>query len=205
MLCFILHARLRVHLASGIPCALFYRAYAKFLQKLGRVASRDRGGASASLVMPSECGASSSRGLSAQSPASLGYWVARSSRAMTAGVLGCLKICINTLGVVPANAGTHNHSHSLSGKVVEQGGSNARPQRMGSRFRGDAESRERGMDKGDLRAIVRNPKAPPAVDPGGSGDVRSGRNPRRYGPLKRSKAAALRINSAKHPGKPVLM
>jgi hypothetical protein len=41
------HARLRVHLASGIPCALFYRAYEKFLQKLGRVASRDRGDASA--------------------------------------------------------------------------------------------------------------------------------------------------------------
>jgi hypothetical protein len=45
MLCFILHARLRVHLASGIPCALFYRAYEKFLQKLGRAARRDRGGA----------------------------------------------------------------------------------------------------------------------------------------------------------------
>jgi hypothetical protein len=32
-------------LASGIPCALFYRAYEKFLQKLGRAARRDRGGA----------------------------------------------------------------------------------------------------------------------------------------------------------------
>jgi hypothetical protein len=35
MLCFILHARLRVHLASGIPCALFYWAYEKFLQNSG--------------------------------------------------------------------------------------------------------------------------------------------------------------------------
>src|ERR1700683_4457947 len=35
MLCFVLHARLRVHLASGIPCALFYWAYEEFLQNAG--------------------------------------------------------------------------------------------------------------------------------------------------------------------------
>src|ERR1700683_2850090 len=35
MLCFILHARLRVHLASGIPCALFTKGAEKFLQNSG--------------------------------------------------------------------------------------------------------------------------------------------------------------------------
>jgi hypothetical protein len=51
MLCFILHARLRVHLASGIPCALFYRAYEKFLHTSG--ASRGEI-AEACLVIASE-------------------------------------------------------------------------------------------------------------------------------------------------------
>jgi hypothetical protein len=31
----LLHARLRVHRASGIPCALFYRRREKFLQNSG--------------------------------------------------------------------------------------------------------------------------------------------------------------------------
>jgi hypothetical protein len=35
MLCFILHARLRVHLASGIPCALLTKGAEKFLQNSG--------------------------------------------------------------------------------------------------------------------------------------------------------------------------
>src|SRR3984957_18594885 len=46
MLCFILHARLRVHLASGIPCALFIEGVREIPAKLGRVASRDRGSVS---------------------------------------------------------------------------------------------------------------------------------------------------------------
>src|SRR6266576_1355879 len=40
---FILRARLRVHRAPGIPCALCYRG-AKVLAKPGRIAPRDRGG-----------------------------------------------------------------------------------------------------------------------------------------------------------------
>jgi hypothetical protein len=39
--CFILHARLRVHWAPGIPCALCFRG-ATFLQNLGRIAPRER-------------------------------------------------------------------------------------------------------------------------------------------------------------------
>jgi hypothetical protein len=58
MLCFILHARLRVHLASGIPCALFYRAYEKFLHTSG--ASRGEI-AEACLVIASESEAISLR------------------------------------------------------------------------------------------------------------------------------------------------
>jgi hypothetical protein len=84
MLCFILHARLRVHLASGIPCALLTEGVREILAKLGRVASRDRGSASSS---PAKAGDPVRRGLSAQSLASLEYWVARSSRAMTSEFL----------------------------------------------------------------------------------------------------------------------
>src|SRR3984957_4256578 len=40
----LLHARLRVHRASGIPCALFIEGARLILANLGRVASRDRGG-----------------------------------------------------------------------------------------------------------------------------------------------------------------
>jgi hypothetical protein len=35
MLCFILHARLRVHRASGIPCALFAEGVKEFLHNSG--------------------------------------------------------------------------------------------------------------------------------------------------------------------------
>src|ERR1700722_10919778 len=37
-----LHAKLRVHRASGIPCALDFSKVREILAKLGRVASRDR-------------------------------------------------------------------------------------------------------------------------------------------------------------------
>src|ERR1700679_1877023 len=40
-----LHAKLRVHRASGIPCALYLLKAREILAKLGRVASRERGGA----------------------------------------------------------------------------------------------------------------------------------------------------------------
>src|SRR5258707_6274881 len=40
--CFILHARLRVHWASGIPCALCFLRASGF-ERLGRIAPRDRG------------------------------------------------------------------------------------------------------------------------------------------------------------------
>jgi hypothetical protein len=76
-----LHARLRVHLASGIPCALFYRAYAKFLQNSG--AWRREIAEARPVVIPAKAGDPVRRGFSAQSPAPLEYWVARSSRAMT--------------------------------------------------------------------------------------------------------------------------
>src|ERR1700722_5949580 len=46
-----LHAKLRVHRASGIPCALYVLKAREILAKLGRVASRDRGGAS--VLLPS--------------------------------------------------------------------------------------------------------------------------------------------------------
>jgi hypothetical protein len=42
MLCFILHARLRVHRASGIPCALFIEGVKEFLQNSGEPAPRER-------------------------------------------------------------------------------------------------------------------------------------------------------------------
>src|SRR6266446_1061173 len=40
--CFILHARLRVHWAPGIPCALCF-LWANVLQKLGQIAPRECG------------------------------------------------------------------------------------------------------------------------------------------------------------------
>jgi hypothetical protein len=42
VLCFISHARLRVHRAPGIPCALIFLGE-RFLQKLGRIAPRECG------------------------------------------------------------------------------------------------------------------------------------------------------------------
>src|ERR1700722_17953677 len=45
-----LHAKLRVHRVSGIPCALTLSKAREFLAKLGRLASRDRGGVSAVLL-----------------------------------------------------------------------------------------------------------------------------------------------------------
>jgi hypothetical protein len=80
MLCFILHARLRVHQASDIPCALFIEGAKEFLQNSG--AWR---GENAEACPPPSCSANAGhpvrRGFSLQSLASLEYWVARSSRA----------------------------------------------------------------------------------------------------------------------------
>src|SRR3954454_676298 len=45
VLCFISHARLRVHRAPGIPCALCFLGE-RFLQKLGRIAPPDLGATS---------------------------------------------------------------------------------------------------------------------------------------------------------------
>ena len=44
VLCFISHARLRVHQAPGIPCALCFLWANGFLQNLGRLAPRECGG-----------------------------------------------------------------------------------------------------------------------------------------------------------------
>src|SRR5260370_23711935 len=43
---FISHARLRVHRAPGIPCALYFRRGETVFAKLGRLEPRDRGVAS---------------------------------------------------------------------------------------------------------------------------------------------------------------
>ena len=43
VLCFISHARLWVHWAPGIPCALCSQRRERFLQNLGRLAPRERG------------------------------------------------------------------------------------------------------------------------------------------------------------------
>src|ERR1700683_5150762 len=51
MLCFILHARLRVHLASGIPCALIYLGAREILGKAR--ARSDREIAEVRLLLPS--------------------------------------------------------------------------------------------------------------------------------------------------------
>jgi hypothetical protein len=45
-----LHAKLRVHRASGIPCALDFSKVREFLAKLGRVARRDRESVSSSVI-----------------------------------------------------------------------------------------------------------------------------------------------------------
>jgi hypothetical protein len=45
-----LHAKLRVHRASGIPCALDFLKAREFLAKLGRAAPRERGGMSAVVI-----------------------------------------------------------------------------------------------------------------------------------------------------------
>src|SRR5258707_13666369 len=44
VLCFISHARLWVHWAPGIPCALCSQRRERFLQNLGRLAPRECGG-----------------------------------------------------------------------------------------------------------------------------------------------------------------
>src|SRR5258707_15418474 len=49
VLCLISHARLWVHWAPGIPCALCLSRREQFLQNLGRIAPRDRGGISSRL------------------------------------------------------------------------------------------------------------------------------------------------------------
>jgi hypothetical protein len=55
---FISHARLRVHWAPGIPHALVFPGRT-FLQKLGRIAPRDRGGLSTNfVVIPAKAGSS---------------------------------------------------------------------------------------------------------------------------------------------------
>src|SRR5260370_5354457 len=43
VLCLISHARLRVHWAPGIPCALCFLRAEGFYAQLGRIAPRDRG------------------------------------------------------------------------------------------------------------------------------------------------------------------
>ena len=60
VLCFISHARLRVQRAPGFPCALCFLWANGFLQKLGRIAPRDRGGAS-EILSTSLRGANGSR------------------------------------------------------------------------------------------------------------------------------------------------
>src|ERR1700683_1603317 len=95
MLCFILHARLRVHLASGIPCALFTKGAEKFLQtsdawrreiaevRLSHLSSRESGGPSTPRPFGSIAGVS-------------GILGRPHSRATTTRVRGCLKIELGT-------------------------------------------------------------------------------------------------------------
>src|ERR1700722_13338296 len=52
-----LHAKLRVHRASGIPCALTLLKAREILAKLGRLARRDRGGVSAVVIARHRVGA----------------------------------------------------------------------------------------------------------------------------------------------------
>jgi len=59
-----LHARLRVHRAPGIPCALFIegvKELKEFLANLGRVASRDRGGVSGPVIASQRVGRTPAR------------------------------------------------------------------------------------------------------------------------------------------------
>jgi hypothetical protein len=72
-----------VHLASGIPCALFYWAYEKFQQNSGAWRGEIAEACLPPLSSPAKAGDPVRRGFSVQSLASLEYWVARSSRAMT--------------------------------------------------------------------------------------------------------------------------
>src|ERR1700722_16644604 len=93
-----LHAKLRVHRASGIPCALYVLKAREILAKLGRMASRDRGGASVLLPSPQRARARRGRGEESASNVRLfeNYHPCHrprmrviQRRAMTAGVFGC--------------------------------------------------------------------------------------------------------------------
>jgi hypothetical protein len=49
--CLFSHTRLRVHWPPGIPCALSFLGAEGFYAQLGRIAPRDRGGASANCAV----------------------------------------------------------------------------------------------------------------------------------------------------------
>jgi hypothetical protein len=83
MLCFYLHARLRVRQASGIPCALLIEGARNFWQNSGAWRGEIAEARQPPSSSPANAGDPVRRGLSIQSPSALEYWVARSSRAMT--------------------------------------------------------------------------------------------------------------------------
>jgi hypothetical protein len=80
------HARLRVHRAPGIPCALCFSEGNAF-QKLGRETRRGNADSRPPLSCSASGGASSIPEAFACGLPSLEYWIARSSRAMTVGMV----------------------------------------------------------------------------------------------------------------------
>src|SRR5260370_7194605 len=98
MLVFILHARLWVHRAPGIPCALCLLRGWNVTQSSG--ASRRENADTHPLTTlcrhAREGGHPVIRGFSAEAEAPLGYWIVRSSRTMTAE--SCLKIESEMMG-----------------------------------------------------------------------------------------------------------